>query len=138
MTEPKEENVAVDETQLISDGFTQSGSQRYVATVRDFARELLKRTINFAEASGESGMPREATHEHVRLASKAIAGASHQTRRNMSAIWVQAFEYLSMAIAGAGASHLSMDIGIFAFVGGAAAAVLLMLLRLTVLSRGRL
>jgi hypothetical protein len=100
--------------ELLDAGFTQSGFQRYKATVIAYSECLFERSVALGEADKAHDAPREVTHDHVRSASVAL-----EVKGQARAYSVQAFcqigEYVCAATAGVGGGALNENWGILLF-----------------------
>lgn len=114
-----------DTSNLRAAGFTPAGIKRFNDTLRAYSQELFDRSLAFGKAVQERGQAPEITHEYVRSAALAM----YVNRPGRSTKWIacQAGEYLSTAIAGAGAGYGGQ--GYYAFVLGCVLATLLFVLR---------
>lgn len=131
ISDPHEELVQVDTSELATRGFTDSGIEQFERTVRDYGRELYRRSLHLAEASSSRDVSTEVTHEQIRAAARRMAKTFGQERSPGWLVYSRAGEYVSVAVAGAGASHLDNTGGIVSFVIGVSAAVVLVVVRLT-------
>jgi hypothetical protein len=125
-----EQVVQITDATIVEEGFTESGVRKYRDTVQDYALTLLRRAIKHGEIDKATGMVREVTHDHVRQAASAIAGRGELGEQSGWAIAGQVLEYVFIAFAGAGASHLDNPIGTATFGVSLTAAVILIVIRL--------
>lgn len=123
--------VSVDNAVLDVNHFTTSGKQRFAATVEDYSEQLLTKSVHFGEIDRASGLAPEITHDHVRSAASSISSTFGRAVPPKWYIPANVGEYLLTAASGIGAGHIDKPWGIVTFVLGIAAAVLLIVVRLT-------
>ncbi len=123
--------VKVSETELDSSGFTATGKSRFLETVNDYTKLLFDKSIHHGDLQKDSSMAREVTHNNVKTSAYSIANSFGVPQRPTWSIWTQGLEYIFTLIAGGGVGNIDKPEGIIAFVGGAAIALLLFILRMT-------
>lgn len=112
------------EQELQADGFTESGVNRFSATITGYETEVHKKAVSYGEADKALNAPREITHEHVRAAAHAVASSYGTPIRTKTSIFLQVCEYVLTAAAGVGGGNMNENWGTATFVLGVAAAVI--------------
>ena len=123
--------VDVVESVLDTQHFTQSGKKQFVETVRDYADQLLSKSVHHGEIDKADGLDAEITHDHVRASSHSISASFGKPPVKNWLVPVNVFEYLATAAAGVGGGHLDTPWGIATFGIGISVAVVLVVIRLT-------
>ncbi len=110
--------------ELQADGFTESGVNRFKATIAGYEAEVHTKSVHYGEADKAPNAPREITHEHVRAAAHAVANSYGTPVRTRNSIFLQLCEYLLTAAAGVGGGNMSETWGVATFVLSVAIAVI--------------
>ena len=124
--------VQIIEDKLQKAGFTGSGTKKYKETVTEYAETLFQKSVSYAEASNNPGLPLEVTHQAVNQAAISIAGAPKAKRHSKLVITGQVLEYVFTALVGIGGGNLKETWGIVAFGVGTALVAILIVTRLIV------
>ncbi|HEX3654907.1 MAG TPA: hypothetical protein VHV55_03830 [Pirellulales bacterium] len=88
-------NPALDGTQLLNSGFTQSGATRYTQTVTEYAQLLFAKAVSYAKADKARNAPIEVTHDHVREAAKRVGDTFGKDRPHKYNTLMQVGEQLA-------------------------------------------
>lgn len=120
----------VNQAELKTRGFTESGARQYSSTVIDYATRLFDNATHLGEATKAPNMPAEIGHDHVRSAALLIARSFGAPTRSGWSVVGQVGEYLATAAAGVGGGHLDKAPGIISFGVGVSVAVILVVARL--------
>jgi hypothetical protein len=132
MTETNTElKTDVDEGQLKSAGFTDSGILRFKKTISDYAQLLHNKSTAFANARNSKGYKLEITQENVQTSAHSIAESFGKPEEPKWTIWAQIFEYIFTAAAGFSAGKTEEKYGMIGFVISTAIAVILFVIRQT-------
>ena len=123
--------VSLSEEQLRAAGFTESGTPRFIDTVKEYSNVLFARAIHYGDVDKAPNLLREITHEHVRAAAASMAKSFGKTAKSKWTTLGQIGEYIFTAIAGVGGGHLDNQYGIAAFGLGLSGAVILVVIRIT-------
>lgn len=121
----------VDESQLKSAGFTDSGILRFKKTINDYGQLLLIRSIAFGTAKNSKGYKLEITQENVQSSAHSIAESFGKPDEPKWTVWAQVFEYILTATAGFCAGKTEEKYGMIGFVASTAIAVILFVTRQT-------
>lgn len=123
--------VDVVESVLDTHHFTHSGKKQFVETVRDYAEQLLSKSVYHGEIDKADGLDAEITHDHVRASAHSISASFGKPPVKNWLVPVNVFEYLATAAAGVGGGHLDKPWGTATFGIGISVAVVLVVIRLT-------
>jgi hypothetical protein len=121
----------MNENDLTSAGYTDSGRKRYLQTVESYTTTLHEKALKFAEADKAADASVEVTHDHVRQAAHNIAGSFGADKPSRMSIPCQVGEYLCTAAAGVGGGSLSSGWGTPTLVISIAVGVILFVYRQT-------
>lgn len=121
----------VDENQLKSAGFTESGILRFNKTLSDYAQLLYNKSIAFGSAKNSQGYKLEITQDNVQKSAHSIADSFGKPEEPRWTVWAQVFEYIFTATVGFCAGKTDQKYGMIGFVIATALAVILFVTRQT-------
>lgn len=113
---PNKINITFDETELVNEGFTVSGKERYKRTVEEYSQIVFEKAINFGEIDKSPNLSREVTHEHVKSASYSIANSFGKPKKPKWIAFAQIGQYVCTGLVGYFSSQLDNKSGIIGFV----------------------
>lgn len=110
----KEPNINITETELNNSGFTISGKERYIKSVKDYSKVLFDKSINYGDI--DKALAREVTHDHVKAAAHQIANSFGKPTAPKYLWVVKVGQYLCAALVGVATNHLDKIYGAIGFV----------------------
>lgn len=121
--------IEIDEAQLISAKFSNTGVARFKETVKQYTEELFKRAsmVGLRQKAKDDAL--EISSSHVREATIEMNKRYGKTDKKFT--FFQAGEYVCTAVVGAGASNLNCGWGIFFFGVALAIGIGLFVVRVT-------
>ena len=106
--------VSISQQELDSAGFTASGRERYQKGVKDYAKILFEKSINYGEIDRAS--VREVTHDHVKSAAHSIANSFGKPTQSKWIIPMKFGQYICAAFVGLATNHMNNIYGAIGFV----------------------
>ena len=123
------------EQELQDAGFTPGGRKRYLATVEAYSQSLFEKAVTYGKVDKADDTPLEITQENVRAAAHNIVSIFGKDKPSMWNLPIQIGEHVFTALAGVGGGKLDARWGIALFVISIAIAVILFVVRNTVLKQ---
>lgn len=120
----------VDEKALLDSGVSELGRAHFHETLTDYATELLRRAVQYANVDTTPGSEIEVAKRDIRQAAKSIATKPPASPRPRWYIPCHVIEYVAMVIAGFGGGHWTRIWAPWVFAVGLAVAVILIVCRL--------
>lgn len=108
--------ITIDETDLVNEGFTDSGKERYKKTIQDYSNIVFDKAITYGDVDKSPNLKREVTHEHVKGAAYSIANSYGKPTKPNWIIFAQIGQYLCTGLVGYFSSQLDDKAGIIGFV----------------------
>jgi len=113
---PNNVNITIDETELVNEGFTDSGKERYKKTIQDYSKIVFEKAINYGDIDKSPNLQREVTHEYVKGAAYSIANSYGKPSQPKWVVFAQIGQYLCTGLVGYFSSQLDDKKGIIGFV----------------------
>lgn len=112
----KKIKITIDETNLVNEGYTKSGQDRYKKTIKDYSQIVFEKAITFGEIDKSPSLTREVTHEHVKGAAYSIAKSYGRPKKPKWIPYAQVGQYLCAGLVGYYSSQLDNEKGILGFI----------------------
>lgn len=107
--------INIQQQELIVEGFTDSGKERYNRTIIDYSDELFEKSLHFGDADKATNHTREVTHEHVKSAAYSIAKSFGKSKKSFWLVLAQIGQYIAVGFIGYFSSQLNDKSGIPGF-----------------------
>ena len=107
--------VTISQSELDSSGFTNSGKDRYIKGITEYADILFSKSISYGEI--DKAVVREVTHDHVKAAAYSIANSFGRPKQTKWNIVLKIGQYLCAAFIGVATNHIGETYGSLSFVG---------------------
>jgi len=117
--------------ELLEQGFTDSGRDRYKKTAGEYCDTLYTKSLALGDRDKADGFPREVTHDHVKAAAHVIASSYGKRGTSRLTVICQIGEYVCAIAAGVGGSNLSEKWGGIVFGTGLTIGIILFVVRNT-------
>lgn len=117
-------DINISDIDLNNAGYTISGKDRYVKTVKEYSKVLFEKAVNYGEI--DKAQTREVTHDHVKAAAHSIANSFGKPTQSKWLWGIKIGQYVCAVLVGVATNHLDKIIGAIGFVIAFAIGVILL------------